>query len=83
MDYGECVFDRFVQHVIKIPIGFIYLICGVLSSQNNDIVTYDDEISYALDFLNFSYKFFIRKHFADNVISIVAHVNETGLVFDA
>lgn len=62
---GESIFKLSVKHVelyiVKLPISFASLICGILNNQKKNIVTSDYETDIVLSVLNFSYKFLVGK----------------------
>lgn len=53
---------------VKLPIGFPFLICGILANQKKDIMTSDEEVGVVSCVLNFSYKVFVMKHIVDVVL---------------
>lgn len=79
-------FYQFVNHVesyvVKLPFAFSFLICGILNTQKNDILTSYDKISVASSVLNFSYKLFVQKHVNNIEIPIIVLVDETSMGFD-
>lgn len=67
--------------LLNIPLIF-FLICGILSSQNNYIVKSEEVVGVTPSVLNFNYKLFVEKHVIDIVIHTITAIDETSLGID-
>lgn len=72
--------DKHVEsYGIKLPIGFLSLICGIFINKKHDIVSIEDEIVVHLRLVSFSYKLFAGKHVLDIVLLNIPHLDEYDL----
>lgn len=76
------VFNDPKSYAVKIPIGFPFEIFGILSSQNNGIVTSESKVNATPSVLKFNYNLFVGKHVDDIVIHTVDDIDETNLGID-
>ncbi|WJX45421.1 hypothetical protein P8452_32303 [Trifolium repens] len=81
-NYGAYIFDETVQHakswVVRMPIAYPSLICGIILAQHPTILTADDEVSKRESPLDFHPRLFKGKHAADIVFAGPSNMDVVG-----